>query len=145
MITSPLPHPISWLDALFQWLNPVPYGMFFAALIFDICYAASANIMWAHAAAWLGLLALVFAIIPRFINLGHVWFGARWRRTRAARIDFGLNALAIVLAIFNAMVHTRDAYGIVPLNVILSAAVVILLSIARLVMIFGWSQRGEVQ
>lgn len=145
MTTTVTPLAGTVADALFQWLNPVPYGMFFAALIFDACYAATAEIMWAHAASWLGVLGLVFAIIPRIINLCHVWFGAPWRRRPAARVDFWLNLLAIIAAIFNALIHTRDAYGIVPMNVVLSAIVVILLSAANIMSVFGLKRIGEVR
>lgn len=51
--------------------------------------------------------------------------------TNAEKIYFWLWLVAIVLAIFNAFVHSRDAYAVVPLGVLLSTAVVILLLIAH--------------
>ena len=53
--------------------------------------------------------------------------------TRADKLDFWLNLFAIVAAIFNAFVHSRDAYAVVPAGVWLSACTVILLSIGRIV------------
>lgn len=117
--------------ALFDWLNPVPYGLFVGTLIFDIIYANTAVILWAKAAAWLVTVGLLFAIVPRFINLGHVWFGPRGTVTGPERTDFWLNLLGIVAAIVNAFVHTRDGYAMVPLAVILSVVTVALLSIAQ--------------
>ncbi|WP_244818155.1 DUF2231 domain-containing protein [Caballeronia sp. Lep1P3] len=118
--------------SLFDWLNPIPYGLFVGTLIFDILYANTAVILWAKGAAWLVTVGLLFAIIPRFVNLGHVWFGPRGTVTRAERTDFWLNLVGIVAAIVNAFVHTRDAYAMVPLNVILSVVTVALLSLAQI-------------
>ena len=118
--------------AVFDWLNPVPYGLFVGTLIFDVAYAVNANVLWAKGAAWLVTAGLVFAIIPRLINLAHVWIGSNHVVMRAEKIDFWLNLLGIIAAIMNAFVHSRDAYGIVPENVILSVITVTLLSIGQL-------------
>ncbi|MGI4982529.1 MAG: DUF2231 domain-containing protein [Janthinobacterium lividum] len=123
--------------ALFDLLNPIPYGMFVGTLIFDIIYANSADVLWAKGAAWLVTIALFFAIIPRFINLGHVWFGPRGSVGKAERTDFWFNLFGIAAAIVNAFVHSRDAYAIVPENVILSIITVVLLSLGHLVLAFN--------
>jgi len=115
--------------ALYELLNPLPLGFFTAAWIFDILYLKSFQIMWTDAASW--LIGLVLAIVPRLINLVQVWFTQRPLATAAVKIHFWLWLLAIVLAIFNAFVHSRDAYAVVPLGVILSTAVVALLLIAN--------------
>lgn len=119
--------------ALYELLNPLPLGFFTAAWIFDILYLKSFQIMWTDAASWLIAIGLVLAIVPRLINLVQVWFTQRPLATAAAavKIHFWLWLLAIVLAIFNAFVHSRDAYAVVPLGVILSTAVVALLLIAN--------------
>jgi len=118
-------------SAVFNILDPIPYGCFFAALIFDIVYFRSGTILWVHAAAWLIALGLVAAIVPRLINLAQVWFTARVRADGIDRLDFVLNLVAIVIAIVNAFLHSRDAYGSMPAGVWLSAATVILLTIGR--------------
>lgn len=117
--------------ALYELLNPLPLGFFTAAWIFDILYLKSFQIMWTDAASWLIAIGLVLAIVPRLINLVQVWFTQRPLATAAVKIHFWLWLLAIVLAIFNAFVHSRDAYAVVPLGVILSTAVVALLLIAN--------------
>lgn len=117
--------------ALYELLNPLPLGFFTAAWIFDILYLKSFQIMWTDAASWLIAIGLVLAIVPRLINLVQVWFTQRPLATAAVKIHFWLWLLAIVLAIFNAFVHSRDAYAVVPLGVILSSAVVALLLIAN--------------
>ncbi len=45
--------------------------------------------------------------------------------------------LAIVLAIINAFVHSRDAYAVVPQGLVLSAIVVALLSLANILLALG--------
>lgn len=117
--------------ALYELLNPLPLGFFTAAWIFDILYLKSFQIMWTDAASWLIAIGLVLAIVPRLINLVQVWFTQRPLATAAVKIHFWLWLLAIVLAIFNAFVHSRDAYAVVPLGVLLSSAVVALLLIAN--------------
>jgi uncharacterized membrane protein len=123
--------------AVFDLLNPIPYGLFVGTLIFDITYAKTGNVFWGKGAAWLVITGLFIAIIPRFINLFHVWLFARKRVASAERIDFWLNLLAVLSAIFNAFVHSRDAYAMVPQNVIFSVITVALLGIAQFVLAFA--------
>ncbi|CAN7653910.1 DUF2231 domain-containing protein [Caballeronia sp. dw_19] len=125
-----------WATAVFDLFNPIPYGLFVGTLIFDIIYVITANVFWAKGAAWLVTAGLFFAIIPRLINLGHVWLASRDTVTRAEKLDFWLNLLGIVAAIVNAFVHSRDAYGIVPENVILSVITVALLSVGQIALAF---------
>jgi len=123
--------------AVYEWLNPLPYGFFTAALIFDIIYACNAEILWVQGASWLIAIGLILAIIPRLINLVQVWVGVSWPQTSAVKLHFWLNLFAIVLAIVNAFVHSRDAYAVVPQGVVLSAIVVTLLSIANILLAVG--------
>jgi uncharacterized membrane protein len=116
--------------ALFGLLNPIPFGCFVAALIFDIVYLRSAEIQWTNGAAWLITLGLLFAVVPRVLNLFQVWITSRQWTSPADRRDFWLNLVAIVVAIFNAFVHSRDAYAVVPAGMWLSLLTVLLLSIA---------------
>ncbi len=121
-------------NAIYGLLNPIPYGFFVAALIFDIVYARTAVMLWMKGAAWLIAIGLLFAVIPRLVNLAQVWITARRTAIGADRLDFWLNLLAIVTAIFNAFVHSRDAYAVMPDGVWLSAVTVLLLSIGHVVM-----------
>ena len=120
-------------NAVYGLLDPIPFGFFVGGLIFDIIYAQTAVILWGKAAAWLITLALFIAIIPRLLNLVQVWITSRRIATGIDRIDFLLNLLAIVAAIFNAFVHSRDAYAMVPAAVWLSAATVLLLALSHII------------
>lgn len=126
-----VPHRSAVAVALYGLLNPIPFGCFVAALIFDIVYARSAEMLWMKGAAWLIAFGLLFAVIPRLVNLVQVWITGRHGSTGVDRLDFWLNLLAIVAAILNAFVHSRDAYGVVPAAVWLSVVTVVLLSIAH--------------
>jgi len=117
------------LFTLYSLLNPIPFGFFVGALIFDITYKNTGEILWANAASWLVVLGLIFAIIPRLINLFYVWFRPIQSIRKAEIAGFFLYGFAIVSGIFNAFIHSRDAYGIVPANVILSFITVLLICI----------------
>lgn len=119
-------------SAVYGLLNPIPFGFFVAALIFDILYLRTGVMLWDKAAAWLIAIGLVFAIIPRLVNLAQVWITSRQSALRADKIDFWLNLLAIVAALFNAFVHSRDAYASMPTGAWLSAITVILMAIGRI-------------
>jgi uncharacterized membrane protein len=97
-------------NAIYGLLNPIPFGCFVAALVFDILYVRTAELLWDKGAAWLIVFGLLFAVVPRLLNLAQVWFARRNASRRADKVDFWLNLLAIVVAIFNAFVHSRDAY-----------------------------------
>ena len=115
-------------------LVPFPITCFVGTLITDIAYARTANMLWANFSAWLlvaGLVMSVFAAIAGAVD----FFGDRRIRTlRPAWIHAGGNAVALVLAIFNAFVHSRDAYtSVVPTGLTLSALVVLIL------LVTGWN------
>jgi uncharacterized membrane protein len=113
---------------LHAMLVPVPLVCFGATLVTDIVYWRTAAMLWADISAWLlaiGLLVSIFAAAAGLID----FFGdARIRELRAAWIHGLGNIAALVFSIFNALIHTRDAYtSVVPSGLILSALVVAIL------------------
>lgn len=123
--------PSSTVTVVFSLLDPIPYGMFVAALIFDAVYTNSAVVMWFKSAAWLIVMGLMFAIIPRLINLARVWFSRGRVSTAREKIAFFLYLFGVVAAIFNSFVHSRDAYAIVPEGLWLSVLTVLLLVFSK--------------
>jgi uncharacterized membrane protein len=121
------------VNAIYGLLNPIPFGFFVAALVFDITYARTGVVLWGKGAAWLIVIGLLFAVIPRLVNLVQVWITSRRTVFRGARLDFWLNLVAIVVAIINAFVHSRDAYAAIPTGVWLSSCTVILLAIGHVI------------
>lgn len=73
-------------------------------------------------AAWLLAIGLVFAVVPCLLNLAHVWF-PRTGPLASEITGFWLNLAAMVLAIWNAFVHSRDAYGVMPDGELLSSLI----------------------
>lgn len=120
-------------SAVFNLLNPIPFGFFVGVMIFDIIYANTGEILWVKGAAWLVSMGLVIAIIPRLINLCYVWFGKN-RAPAAVKFDFWLNVVGVVLALVNAFVHSRDAYAVMPDGAWLSVATVVAMAIGRIVL-----------
>jgi uncharacterized membrane protein len=118
---------------LYGLLNPIPFGCFVAALIFDIIYSNSAVMLWDKGAAWLIVFGLLLAVVPRLINLAQIWITSRQSATRTDKLDFWLNLLAIIAATINAFVHSRDAYAVVPTGLWLSVCTVVLLSIGHII------------
>ncbi len=83
--------------------------------------------MWTKAASWLIVFGLLLAILPRIISLIHLFHGV----TAGEKTHFWLSLLAVLVAIVNAFIHSRDAYAVVPMGVTLSTIVVALLLIAN--------------
>jgi uncharacterized membrane protein len=119
---------------LHAMLVPIPVVCFVGTLVTDIVYWRTSAMLWADVSAWLlvvGLFVSVFAVPAGLIDL----FGdARIRHLRAAWIHAIGNVTALILSIFNALIHTRDAYtSVVPSGLILSAVVVVIL------LVTGWN------
>ncbi|HVJ41878.1 MAG TPA: DUF2231 domain-containing protein [Dongiaceae bacterium] len=122
---------------LHPMLVPFPIVCFVGTLLTDIAYWRTAEMMWANFSAWLltaGLLVGALAGLAGLID----FFGDRLVRThRYAWMHMIGNALAWVLSLFNAFVHSRDAWtSVVPAGLILSAAVVVILLFTGWM---GWS------
>ena len=115
-------------------LVPIPLTCFAATLVTDIVYANTANMMWADISAWLltvGLIVSIFVVIAGVID----FFGERRIRALPQVWIHGLgNGVALILSIFNAFVHSRDAYtAVVPTGLMLSVLVVVVLLLTALV------------
>lgn len=125
---------LSVTSAVFNLLDPIPFGFFVGVLIFDVIYANTANVFWMKGAAWLVSIGLVFAILPQLINLGRVWFGKNRVRVRGEKANFWLNVVAIVAALVNAFVHSRDAWAVMPAALWLSIVTVLAMGLGRILM-----------
>jgi uncharacterized membrane protein len=115
-------------------LAPIPVVCFVGAFLTDIAYWKTAAMQWANMSAWLltaGLVASVFVVLAGLID----FFGERRIRGLPGAWVHGLgNGLALILAIWNAFVHSRDAYtSVVPTGLILSGMVVLIL------LVTGWN------
>jgi uncharacterized membrane protein len=115
-------------------LVPFPIACYVGALLSDIAYAETAEMQWSNFAAWLlaiGVLMTVLAAIA-----GGIDFLAerRIRALRPAWIHVTGNVAVLILAIFNCLVHTHDAWtSVVPAGLVLSAITVLILVVT------GWN------
>jgi uncharacterized membrane protein len=107
-------------------LAPFSIACFAGALATDFIYWQTIAVMWETLSDWLitaGLVMAGFAIIAFVIDLVR---GKRFR-TLAWPRAVGY-ALAVLLSLINAFVHSRDAYtAVVPTGLTLSALVVVIL------------------
>jgi uncharacterized membrane protein len=105
---------------------------FTAALATDLTYWQMPDVMWERFSIWLiaaGLIMAGLAIIAYVIDLA-----ARRRIDRPAWPCVVGYAIAILLALTNAFVHSRDGYtAVVPTGLTLSALVVVVLVLTALV------------
>lgn len=89
---------------------------------------------WANMSAWLLTIGLTFAALGIVVGLVGFVRDPRIRQLRSSRVHIVGSLAAVILAIFNALVHTRDAYtSVVPSGLILSALVVLILIVT------GWN------
>jgi uncharacterized membrane protein len=105
------------------------------AFVTDLVYWQTVAVMWETFSDWLitaGLIFAGFAIIAFVID----FVGGKQIRTLAWPHAVGY-ALAILLSLINAFVHSRDAYtAVVPTGLTLSALVLVILLFTGWV---GWA------
>ena len=109
---------------------------FVGTLATDIAYLRTANIMWADFSDWLltggvivGWATVVVAVIETYLIRAPL-------RSRPGGWYVIGSLVALILAIFDMLVHTRDAWtSVVPTGLVLSAAIVLVLILT------GWMTR----
>ena len=113
-------------------------ALLMAALFTDYMYYCNSLIQWSNFSAWLITGGLVFALTALVFLLIDFGLG---RAGPISWLDFILVGAAAILSLFNALVHTRDAWtSVVPTGITLSAMVTILLLAAG---IRGWAVTTE--
>lgn len=116
------PRPIHPLHAIFL---AFAFPLFLGTLASDIAYWRSYQIQWSNFAQWLnagGLLFSAFALLWALVSL--IRGGARHDRRPA--FYFLLLLAMWVVGLFNALVHARDAWAIMPESLWLSGISAIL-------------------
>jgi uncharacterized membrane protein len=117
-------HPILLVLASF------PIACFSCALATDIAYARTANMMWADFSAWLLAVGILMGVLAAIVGL--VALIARRRgsaRVPALPVAIG-SAVVLILAFFDNLVHSRDAWtSVVPAGLALSLVTVVVMLI----------------
>jgi uncharacterized membrane protein len=118
-------------------LVPFPIACFVGTLLTDLTYWWTADMMWADFSAWLLTVGVIIGWLAALAGLVD-FLGDRLIREQApAWPHFIGNAVALVLATLNLLLHTRDAWtSVVPWGLALSALVVLILLFTGWM---GWS------
>jgi uncharacterized membrane protein len=118
-------------------LVPFPIACFFGAFVTDLVYWWTENTQWETFSVWLlsvGMVMAGFAVIAGlidFVGNKHI------RALRPAWFHVLGNVIALILALINAFVHSRDGYtAVIPTGLILSTLVVLILMFTAW---SGWS------
>lgn len=109
-------------------LAAFPIACFTCALLTDIAYVQTANILWADFSAWLlaaGMVGAVFAAIAGLI----AWVSVRRGPTGRPLWLIAFGALVVLtLGLLNNLVHSRDGWtSVMPLGLMLSAVTVLVM------------------
>jgi uncharacterized membrane protein len=99
---------------------------FAADLVTDLVYARMPDVQWERFSIWLIVAGLIMAGLAMLAYAIDLWSGRRIDRPAWPRV-IGY-ALAALLALTNAFIHSRDGYtAVVPTGLTLSALVVVVL------------------
>ena len=107
-------------------LVPFPIVCFVLALVTDVAYWQTSNLMWAEFSAWLLLAGITFGVVAAVF--GAVDFlGSAEVRGRGPAWPHALgNVVVLVLAFLNNLVHAHDGWtGVVPWGLTLSGLTVL--------------------
>jgi uncharacterized membrane protein len=118
-------------------LVPIPFTCFILTFFTDLVYAQTADMMWADMSAWLLTVGLVISIFVVITGLIDFFWERRIRQHRSSWVHGIGSAIALILSIFNAFIHSRDAYtSVVPTGLVLSAIVAIIIVAVNW---YGWT------
>lgn len=118
-------------------LVPIPITCFVGALLTDITYWLTAEMMWADFSAWLLVVGLIFGVLAAIAGLTDFVGNRRIRGQSPAWPHMLGNIAVLVLAFFNMLIHTRDAWtSVVPTGIVLSILTVLVLPVTGWL---GWS------
>jgi len=101
---------------------------FTGALLTDIAYWRTAEMMWADFSAWLLSFGLALGVLAALAGLFDFFTNRLVRQRSRGWLHMVGNIVVLVLSVLNAFVHSRDAWtSVVPTGLTLSAVVVVLM------------------
>jgi len=118
----------SRLFPVFRKVFGLAAACFVGGLVTDIVYVEVPDMQWSNFSMWLITAGLVVAAAAAVVGIVELlvthparWFGTGWALPVGA-------AAASIVSVFNAFVHSRDAYqSVVPTGLTLSVVVVLVL------------------
>jgi uncharacterized membrane protein len=118
---------------IYPMLLPVPIVGFTGAILTDLAYRSTAQMLWQNFSVWLITGGLVVGAIAAIVLLIDFLSRGAVRRSTAGRIHALLFAAALIAELFNAFVHSRDGWtAVVPAGLTLSIVGTLL------ILISGW-------
>lgn len=116
------------LFPVFRMVFGLAAACFTGALVTDIVYVEMLDMQWSNFSMWLITAGLVVAAVAAVVGVVELlvtrprhWFRAGWALPTGA-------AAASIVSVFNAFVHSRDAYqSVVPTGLTLSVIAVVIL------------------
>ena len=123
-LIGPRAHP------LYPALLPIPILCFVGALLTDLAYVASSEMMWLDFSAWLLLAGLIGGGVAGALLIVEL---VRARDRRALSTHLLLLLAAWIVEVFNSFIHARDGWtAVVPTGLCLSIIASVLALLA------GW-------
>jgi uncharacterized membrane protein len=114
-------------------LVPIPIVCFMGAFVTDITYWVTAEMMWADFSSWLLIVGLIFGALAALAGLIDFLSNRQIRSLAPAWPHVLGNLIVLILAFFNTLIHTRDAWtSVVPAGLVLSVVTVLILPVT------GW-------
>lgn len=117
------------------------FPLFLGAALSDYAYSSSYHIQWSIFASWLVAGGLVFnglALLCALIGL----FRAD-RRRGLPLVYFFLLLITWILGFVNALIHAKDAWGMMPMGYVLSIIITVLIGAAIGIGFFRLSTGGR--
>ncbi len=113
---------------LHRVLQAFPVAGFTGALVTDIIYAQTADIIWADFSDWLLAVGFGFGILALIAGLISLVRRRRMRSGRLSALYIVGSLVVMIIAGFNNFVHSRDAWtSVVPEGLALSVATVVVM------------------
>ena len=107
-------------------LASFPIAFFSGALVTDVAYEQTANVMWADFSAWLLAVGIALAALAAVVGLIVLLINRRAARGRPVWPLVIGSLLVLVLALFDNLIHSRDGWtSVVPMGLALSAVTVV--------------------
>jgi len=112
-------------------LHPIvlglPFACFFAGMITDIAYFQTYDIAWKNFSDWLIAGGMVLGALGAIVGI--VDLVRPTVRANRLLLPYALAyAAAMLLALLNNFIHSRDAYGAMPAGLVLSVLTVLVLT-----------------
>ena len=112
---------------IYPMLVASPIAFFVCALLTDITYWQTAEMMWANFSVWLITFGLILSGLATLVALLDFLRNRAVRAQSTAWLHMLGNLLVLLLSLCNVLVHSRDAWtSVVPTGLILSTLVALL-------------------